>query len=617
MRRKRTPHDYHQMAKSCNYQWLGPEVKTTKTKTLWLCNNGHQWETTYKSLQVGNRCTQCIRRHSKKPDDYHRLAESKGLKWLGPKVSNVQGKTIWLCPEGHRWEATYNVVQQREIYGRCGLCRRVPEKDYHELANDRNFQWLGPYRTSNKKTGWQCSEGHKWEAPFIGLFHFIFGDWPYNLESILKRFGGKNAAPARRGSDGAFQRQSAGFMGQVWDGSKLAYQRSTWRLLSRLLHPGGFTASFSHARTAHRLATAQEEAGFLINPTLDARIPNLPLSWIYSTGKPNGTSVTPGLQRREHPLAEAWEGYQYGCPLSPEYEPVVIAQKPYEGNPVDSIARTGAGAYNIAGGKRFQTNDRFPGTLSLVHHPACMRVGYKEIRPNGFVNASEDKSKTLFVYNDMKQTGWNPQKNDNGKEVVPDYDCHPDCPISQSPGPDKAHYFAQVDWTWEVLERLSTVNPYFYEKKVSPRERNAGCQGLPEVVRKRANRGGYANTDAWKDTIQYNPHPTLKPIKLVQCIASLFLPPKEYAPRRALVCCSGTGSEVIGCLLAGWDEVIGVELMPQKSGDPDYCGIADKRVGFFYEFVKYGQTDVDVILDSINLTGEEDKQLSLLDLERN
>lgn len=450
---------------------------------------------------------------------------------------------------------------------------------------------------------------HEWLIQNVdGPFHFIFGDWPYNLESILKRFGGENAAPAQPGKDGSFERQSRGFLGSTWD-TDLAYQPSVWKLLKKLLHPGGFTASFSHARKFHRLISAQEEAGFLINPTIDTRIIPPTLSWIYSTGKPNGTSVSPALERDGHPLGEVWKDFQYGSPLSPEYEPIVIAQKPYKGRPVDSIVQTGAGAYNIAAGKTFQTNGRFPGTVALVHHPGCRRTGYREVSPNGSNKENGGQSFGL-VYGEMKGgLSYTPQINENGKELIPHYHCHSDCPVSQSPGPDKAHYFAQVDWTWEILERLAIANPYFYESKVSPRERNAGCQDLPRGIRKRANSGGLANTEAWKDTFQRNPHPTLKNIKLCQSISSLFLPPKEYAPRRVLIPTSGTMSEAIGCLLAGWDEVIAVEL------DPKYCEIGEARMSFFYEFVKYGQTDVDAILDSVNeAETPETKQPSLLDL---
>jgi len=435
----------------------------------------------------------------------------------------------------------------------------------------------------------QWGKGHEWLVQNAdGPFHFIFGDWPYNLESILKRFGGANSAPAQPGKDGSFQRQSAGFMGLDWDGSQLAYQASTWNLLARLLHPGGFTASFSHARKFHRLAMAQEEAGFILNPAIDTRIVPMTLAWLYSTGKPNGTSVEAGLQRGDHPLAGTWEGFQYGCPLAPEYEPIVIAQKPYSGNSVDSITRTGAGAYNIQAGKAFQTNGRFPGTVALVHHPECKKGGHREIKNNsGHVSGNEPSVSGKHVYGKQKRTSYKAKKGEGGNEPIPDYHCHPDCSVNEVPGPDKAHYFAQADWSWEVLECMATANPYFYEAKVGPRERDAGCHDL------------------------HNNHPTLKPIKLCQAIAALFLPPKEYSPRRVLVPCSGTGSEAIGCLLAGWDEIVMVE------SSPHYCKIAETRMKFFYEFVHYGQTDVDTILNSIAESNEsdKDKQLSLLDLE--
>jgi site-specific DNA-methyltransferase (adenine-specific) len=57
------------------------------------------------------------------------------------------------------------------------------------------------------------------------------------------------------------------------------------------------------------------------------------------------------------------------------------------------------------------------------------------------------------------------------------------------------------------------------------------------------------------------PHPCMKPIKLCQQIATLLLPPPraDGQPRRILVPYSGSGSEMIGCLLAGWDEVVGIE----------------------------------------------------------
>jgi len=31
----------------------------------------------------------------KTPDDYHKLAQERGLRWLGTEVPNIQTKTAW------------------------------------------------------------------------------------------------------------------------------------------------------------------------------------------------------------------------------------------------------------------------------------------------------------------------------------------------------------------------------------------------------------------------------------------------------------------------------------------------------------------------------------------
>ena len=69
-----------------------------------------------------------------------------------------------------------------------------------------------------------------------------------------------------------------------------------------------------------------------------------------------------------------------------------------------------------------------------------------------------------------------------------------------------------------------------------------------------------------------NPHPTVKPLKLTQWLATLLLPPDVYAPRRLLVPFSGSGSEMIGAHLAGWEIVLGVEM------SQEYADIAEARI---------------------------------------
>ena len=100
----------------------------------------------------------------------------------------------------------------------------------------------------------------------------IVCDPPYGLVSITKRFGKESSAPAKFGTDGAFQRASKGFMGKAWDGSGIEYSVEMWQEALRVLKPGGHLLSFGGSRTYHRMAVAIEDAGFEIRDQI---------MWVY------------------------------------------------------------------------------------------------------------------------------------------------------------------------------------------------------------------------------------------------------------------------------------------------------------------------------------------------
>jgi len=64
----------------------------------------------------------------------------------------------------------------------------------------------------------------------------------------------------------------------------------------------------------------------------------------------------------------------------------------------------------------------------------------------------------------------------------------------------------------------------------------------------------------------------VKPIALTRWLATLLLPPELYAPRRILIPFAGSGSEMIGALLAGWEEIVGIEM------ETEYVEIAEARL---------------------------------------
>lgn len=210
----------------------------------------------------------------------------------------------------------------------------------------------------------------------------VVTDPPYALVSIVKRFGGKNAAPAKSGVSGVYARASAGFMGQSWDTGEVAFAAEFWSEVYRVLKPGGHVVSFGGTRTYHRMTCAIEDAGFEIRDQLQ---------WLYGTGFPKSHDVSKAIDRaagaeREvigsklgqpgyaatettgrmmpgqekggsagylditRPAtaeAEQWEGW--GTALKPANEPICLARKPLDGTVAENVLKWGTGAINIDG----------------------------------------------------------------------------------------------------------------------------------------------------------------------------------------------------------------------------------------------------------------------------
>ena len=149
----------------------------------------------------------------------------------------------------------------------------------------------------------------------------IVTDPPYHLTSIVERFGKEGSAPAKD-KDGAFQRQSVGFMGKEWDGGDIAFRKETWELFMKVLKPGGHLLAFSGSRTYHRMAVAIEDAGFDIRDQI---------MWLYGSGFP-----------KSHNLGDGW-----GTALKPAHEPIVLARKKIEGTNKQNREKYGTAGLNI------------------------------------------------------------------------------------------------------------------------------------------------------------------------------------------------------------------------------------------------------------------------------
>ena len=273
-------------------------------------------------------------------------------------------------------------------------------------------------------------------------------DPPYHLSSIVKRFGGDGAAPAKsNGATGVYARSASGFMGQQWDGGAIAFDPATWELVLRVLKPGAHLVSFSGTRTYHRMVCAIEDAGFEIRDQL---------AWMFGSGFPkshdvskgidkaagadaavkrmipgadqnkdgwektNGRDYIPGVEIPNTPEAAQWEGW--GTALKPAFEPIVLARKPLSEKTVAAnVLKWGTGALNIDGcrvgtedmsaqwnrswssnsgplGARYPQSGRGRWPANVVHDGSDEVVGAFPVQKSGGVppNRPADKSRNAY-----------------------------------------------------------------------------------------------------------------------------------------------------------------------------------------------------------------------------
>lgn len=331
------------------------------------------------------------------------------------------------------------------------------------------------------------------------------------------------------------------------------------------------------------------------------------------------------------PLAKTWAGHRYGLQaIKPAVETILIFMKPYDGKSIDSIVKYGSGALNIDkariptngetisagtansirrgtfnehdGYKRpWKKNDperfaskcdeaieranllgRWPANLLLVHHsPDCNgtcspECAIRELDEQAGERKSGGRKAGQSWIRKGEITGFGGKYAANCKgNVERDY-------VSDSGGASR--FFFRADWNYEAAEKIENAAGVRYQAKASRRERDAGLDGLPLVKFAQGNqaiaeikRGKDHKGSTGLNTVKTvrNNHPCVKPISLCRYLCQLLLPPAEYAPRRLLIPFSGSCSEAIGAMLAGWDEIFAIEK------EKEYCDIGAARVKYW------------------------------------
>ena len=380
-----------------------------------------------------------------------------------------------------------------------------------------------------------------------------------------------------------------GFMGKSWDSSGIAFDTEMWADIFKLLKPGGHLLAFSGSRTYHRMAVAIEDAGFEIRDMIE---------WVYGSGFPKSLNIgkavdkiqgnerevvgkiaQPGSTNKRLAMGNGWqdepdltkgtsEWEGYGTALKPAHEPCVLARKPLDGTVANNVLKHGTGGLNIDG-TRVKTDEQ-------------LNYGTGKKSNVGFKTSPQNNDRPVY-----DGSGRFPANliHDGSDEVVGLFpDSNGGAFPKKSNIPTGQHY----DGGWGAVDNgkrtemgSGSASRFFYTAKASKSERNAGLEGFDTKVN-----GAYdGNVDTTKARkIGANPerqniptangHPTVKPLSLTKYLATLIKPPTGG---RLLVPFSGSGSEMIGALQAGWEYVEGVELTEE------YIPIAEARIKYWLD----------------------------------
>lgn len=398
------------------------------------------------------------------------------------------------------------------------------------------------------------------------------------------------------------------FMGRKWD-----YDVPTvefWEAVLRVLKPGAPLLCFGGTRTYHRLVCKIEDAGFEIRDCL---------AWYYLQGFPKSLSLPKAIDRtlgvepivtgamgstqceylargeacQGHgdagknlsgqtvhapetrpgsPEGEQWVGY--GTALKPMIELIALAQKPLDGTYAHNALTHGVAGLNIDGCRIEGTVQKAAGGLGgyAGHDGAEYVLGTGQQFTNrgrwpGNLLASEDAASLLDA-----EAGERP----GGRPVPGETDSRPIWGNAQRQafagygdlgGPSRMIYVAKPDRG----ERDFGCDDLELHTAGELTDREDGSAGL------RSPRAGAGRTGGGR-----NSHNCVKPITLAKYLATLILPPVQRGrTSRLLVPFAGSGSEMIGALRAGWDDVHGIER------EAEYVQIARARLGRWEQVQDY------------------------------
>ena len=116
---KLTIEEMQRIAEERGGKCLSDSYINSKTKLLWECKKEHQWEAKPSNIKSGHWCHVCAGNVKLTIEELHLLAEKRGGKCLSDSYINSKTKLLWQCAKGHQWEAIPSNIKRGQWCWEC------------------------------------------------------------------------------------------------------------------------------------------------------------------------------------------------------------------------------------------------------------------------------------------------------------------------------------------------------------------------------------------------------------------------------------------------------------------------------------------------------------------
>lgn len=140
-------------------------ITTCDRKIQVQCEKGHRWWTLAYTIKQGNWCPDCAKILPHTIDKLHSLAVGHGGKCLATSYTNNHAQYTWECAKGHTWDASYKAVAKGSWCPHCNSNAKLTLSELQTRAAQKGGKCLATvYVNARTKYPWECANGHRWEA---------------------------------------------------------------------------------------------------------------------------------------------------------------------------------------------------------------------------------------------------------------------------------------------------------------------------------------------------------------------------------------------------------------------------------------------------------------------